>query len=135
MDSAATSARAFFAALLRSPVGVLSMIIFLACSASAQQTSSTDGQTPIGLAPGAPAGSYPLSDLDQVNLFNGNLNFGVPIGHIGGRGSAGYTMMVRPSSTRWRVWRQPTMQCNQNGCQVTGNHYYPSQNWWQVLPD
>ena len=133
MTRATISARSQFIAFLRLLIGAVSMLILLACSVGAQQTSSTDGQTPLGLAPGAPAGSYALSDLDQVNLFNGNLNFGVPIGHIGGRGSAGYTMMVRPSSTRWRVWRQPTMQCDQNGCQVTGNHYYPSQNWWEVL--
>src|SRR5258706_5404412 len=81
---------------------VASMIVLFASTCIAQ-LRSTDGQTPLGLAPGAPAGSYSLSDLDQVNLFNGNLDFGIPIGHIGGRGSAGYTMMVRVLSPKWGV--------------------------------
>jgi hypothetical protein len=130
------SAHAFLSALLRSFIGVALLLILLACGASAQtQTGPTDGQTPLGLAPGAPAGSYALSDLDQVNLFNGNLSFGVPIGHIGGRGAAGYTMMVRPLSTRWRVWRNPIMQCGQHGCQVIGYQFYATQNWWETVPN
>ena len=35
----------------------------------------TDGTTPPGIAPRAPAGSYRLSDLDNINLYSGNLNF------------------------------------------------------------
>jgi hypothetical protein len=42
--------------------------------------------TPLGAAPGAPAGSYELSDLENINLFNGNLNFRLPLLEIGGRG-------------------------------------------------
>ena len=57
--------------------------------------SATDGNTPLGLTPGAAAGYYPLSDLDQIGLFNGDLNFKLPLMHIGGRGAAGYTMMLQ----------------------------------------
>jgi len=43
-----------------------------------QTTSNTDGSTPLSLTPGAPAGSFALSGFDNVNLFNGNLNFHLP---------------------------------------------------------
>ena len=66
------------------------------------QTSATDGTTPLSLSPGTPAGSYALSGFDNVNLFNGNLNFHLQLLHIGGRGEAQYTMML-PIETHWRV--------------------------------
>jgi hypothetical protein len=71
--------------------GLVVLLFLLSNSARAQYptTTSTDGQTPLGLAPGAPEGSYALSGFDQVNLFNGNLNFGLPLMHLGGRGTAG----------------------------------------------
>jgi hypothetical protein len=40
----------------------------LSASVAAQTTSATDGSTPLGLQPGAPAGSYALSGFDNVNL-------------------------------------------------------------------
>lgn len=49
-----------------------------------QPSSSTQG--------GRPAGSYDLSDFDNVNLFNGNLNFRLPLLRISGRGEAGFTI-------------------------------------------
>ena len=48
-----------------------------------QTTSSYDGKTPSGLAPGAPAGSYPLSGFDNINLYNGKMNFHLPLVQIG----------------------------------------------------
>src|SRR5262245_17692003 len=57
-----------------------------------QDRSVTDGATPAGLKPGAPAGSYVLSGFDNINPYNGNLNFSLPLLKIGGRGSAGYTI-------------------------------------------
>ena len=103
----------------------------LASSVNAQ-TSVTDGRTPLGMAPGAPAGSYGLSNLDQVNLFNGNLSFSIPLITIGGRGSAGYTMRFRPNESRfkWRVIHTMQQSCGQNGCIITGHTYFPSINWW-----
>jgi RHS repeat-associated protein len=61
-----------------------------------------DGRTPTGLAPGAPAGSYALSGFENINLFNGHLNFSLPLLKVGGRGSAGYTMML-PIERTWSV--------------------------------
>ena len=80
---------------------------------NAQGTSATDGSTPAGLQPGAPAGSYSLGGFDNVNLFNGHMNFGLPLLHIGGRGGAGYTINLdlerqwrtrKTTSAPWVTW-------------------------------
>ncbi|HYC61224.1 MAG TPA: RHS repeat-associated core domain-containing protein [Thermoanaerobaculia bacterium] len=64
--------------------------------------TNTDGTTPPGLAPGAPAGAYSLSDFESVSFFSGNLNFTVPLVAVGGRGQASY-MMKLPIEQNWRV--------------------------------
>ena len=68
------------------------------------QTSNTDGATPAGLSPGAPAGSYSLTGFENVNLYNGNLNVSLPLLSVGGRGSAGYTITLLIEQ-KWRVER------------------------------
>src|SRR5947209_16045086 len=68
-------------------------IVLLVGTADAQR-SSTDGYTPMALQPGAPAGSYALSDFDHVNLYNGNLNFSLPLRRVVGRGEAQYMMAL-----------------------------------------
>jgi hypothetical protein len=82
----------------------LGMLLFLALAAAAgpAQTSNTDGTTPAGLAPGAPAGSYALTGFENVNLFNGNLNFNLPLYQVQGRGTAEYTITL-PIEQKWRV--------------------------------
>jgi RHS repeat-associated protein len=67
-------------------------IIVLATAASAQ--TDVSGRTPLGLSPGAPAGSYLLSNFDSVNLYNGNLSIHLPLHEIVGRGEARYTMYL-----------------------------------------
>ena len=64
--------------------------------------STTDGLVAPAIAPGNPASSYALSGIDHVNMYNGNLNISIPLVHIGGRGSAGYTMTYS-ADTQWRV--------------------------------
>ena len=83
---------------------VLAAILLLAncIIASAQIHSVTDGYTPLGLAPGAPAGSYGLSGFENVNPYNGGLNFSLPIKHVSGRGGASYTIQV-PIERKWRA--------------------------------
>ena len=57
-------------------------LLFLTFGGAAAQTgtkSATDGTTPLGMTPGAPAGSYALSGFDNVNLYNGHLNFSLPL--------------------------------------------------------
>ncbi len=51
-----------------------SLIALLALAAHAQ-TSATDGSTPLGLLPGAPAGSYALSGFESINPYNGESQF------------------------------------------------------------
>ena len=78
------------------------VLLLVAVVTSKADTSSTDGSTPSVITPGAPAASYPLSGLDNINVFNGNLNFSLPLMRVGGRGQAGYTMML-PIESHWRV--------------------------------
>src|SRR6266516_2537100 len=69
----------------------LLVLVSVCCSRTPGQTKPTDGGTPLGLQAGTPAGSYGLSGGDNVNLYNGALNFTLPLLSIGGRGSAGHT--------------------------------------------
>src|SRR6266487_1212717 len=62
----------------------------------------TDGTTPPGIAPGAPAGSYRLSDLDNINLYSGNLNFRLPLLEVAGRGEARYSITL-PIEHHWTI--------------------------------
>src|ERR1043166_2598590 len=71
-------------------------------NATAQTTNPTDGATPLALQAGAPAGSYSLSGFDNVNLYNGNLSFALPLLSIGGRGGASHTIML-PIERKWMV--------------------------------
>jgi RHS repeat-associated protein len=76
----------------------------LAATASAQSaTRPTDSTTPLGLEQGAPAGAFELSGFESVNPYNGNLNFHLPLLHIGGRGGAQTTMMLALNTKSWRV--------------------------------
>jgi RHS repeat-associated protein len=62
--------------------------------------SVLDKGTPVGLAPGKPNGSYALSDIDNINLFTGNLNFTLPLLKVEGRGGAQGTIML-PIESHW----------------------------------
>src|SRR5262245_51147046 len=66
------------------------------------ELSAIDGSTPLALTPGAPAGAFALSGFDTVNLYNGNLNFRLPLLTISGRGEAesGLTLAIE---RRWRI--------------------------------
>ena len=99
-----------------------SALLFAFTSVSAQQ-QATDGATPLGLSPGAPAGSYPLSDFEDVNLFNGTLNFALPLVKVGGRGEAGYSLMLRIDH-KWLVQKE------QYDGHPPINIYTPQPAWW-----
>jgi RHS repeat-associated protein len=90
--------------------------------------SATDGTTPAALAPGAPAGSYSLSDFENINVFNGNLNARFPLLHIGGRGSSGFTMMLAIEQ-HWRSQHSESVDSLGNP------HYntYADPNWWEGI--
>src|SRR5215208_6215850 len=104
------------ASLPRLCVRAALLALVLAQGALAQTaTSVTDGSTPSALAPGAPAGSYPLSGFESVNLYNGNLNFALPLLQNGGRGAAGVAVTLKVEQ-HWRVKRiKPVPTCEMTG--------------------
>jgi RHS repeat-associated protein len=83
----------------------LMVLLLLAVSAAAQTytTTSSDRLTPIGLKAGAPAGSYSLSGAENINLYNGNLDFRLPLLQMGGRGSAGHSIVLALNTKGWIV--------------------------------
>ena len=123
MPTIATVARVISARIIPNLCKV-ALFAALAIVAGAQ-TSPTDGSTPLGIAPGAPAGSFALSDFENVNLYNGNLNFQLPLLRVGGRGGAGYTMTLKLDSKGWQVRHDvdPYQQ----------DIYYPTPNWWSAI--
>ena len=104
----------------------LSILLALLSFGVSAQTSNTDGTTPAGLSPGAPAGSYSLNGFENVNLYNGNLNVGLPLLSFGGRGSAGYTVTLLVEQ-KWRV-EQFAMAPPGQPQPLT-----PVGNWWGAL--
>lgn len=107
---------------------VMLVLFIMSGSANAQFTStSTDGSTPLGLSPGAPAGSHALSGFDNINPYNGNLNFHLPLAGVIGRGAAGMTVTLKIDSKGWRIRHGETID------PVTGNlidTYLPQPNRW-----
>lgn len=101
------------------PLACAALLTLSAASAAAQ--SPTDGSTPSGLTPGSPAGSYALSDFDTVNLYNGSLNFRLPLLKIGGRGGAGYPVTLHVEK-KWTVHKHYEVG--------VGNFYFADGGWW-----
>jgi hypothetical protein len=97
-------------------------IVLLNGVAAAQTTSALDGSTPLGLSPGAPAGSYALSGFGNVNLYNGNLDFHLPLVRVSGRGKAESASLLG-LNTKWTVNHRPI---GTDGDILDT----PSTNWW-----
>lgn len=96
-------------------------------SFSVHPQSVTDSHTPPGLAPGAPAGSYALSGFENINHFNGNLNFRLPLLQVGGRGQAQHTMLL-PIEQHWTV--QQIDGCP--GSDFPCPQDFVSSDWWSA---
>jgi YD repeat-containing protein len=96
-------------------------LLLLLISISALAQGSTDGATPSGLSPGSPVGSYPLSEFDVVNLYNGTLNFRLPLYQVAGRGGASYPITAHIGK-KWTVYKhlEPGI----------GAFYYADSGWW-----
>ena len=98
-------------------ISIALFVVLLGVSTKAQ----TNGSTPLGLSPGSPAGSYPLSDFETVNLFNGGLNFRVPLLSVGGRGGSGYSLPLHIEQ-KWSVSKE-----------INPGHtpyYFGHSSWW-----
>lgn len=100
----ATSTKSAAASIFVRP-GRLCVLLFLALLPSWQARAQTGGAAPPNNAAGRPAGSYQLSGFDNVNLFNGNLNFSLPLLQVGGRGGAQVPVALSIDSTRWKLGR------------------------------
>lgn len=122
---------------------LLTFLTLLTCNAVAQQEqtrSATDGSTPLALQQGQPAGSFALSGFENVNPYNGNLNFHLPLLGIGGRGSAQMTMMLSIDSKGWQIKHHdvfiPDPDCGAEAgqkCVDSGSYYttnIPEPNRW-----
>lgn len=85
------------------------LLVLSACLAMAQSDEPTvtqnllDSVTPTALAPGGPAGSYVLSGFENINPASGHLSIALPLLQVGGRGQAGYTMMLSLDQPQWSV--------------------------------
>lgn len=93
---------------------LLSLICFVLLAASAinsQTTSPTDATTPLALSPGSPAGSYAVSGFENVNPYNGNLSFHLPLISIKGRGLA-TSSILGIDSKGWKVKHVATTDAN-----------------------
>src|SRR5579872_6892151 len=72
------------------------------CGQDVQTASNVDGVTPPSIEGGSPSGTYALTNLEQINYYNGSISVLVPLYHVSGRGTAGYTIAV-PIERRWTV--------------------------------
>jgi RHS repeat-associated protein len=108
------------------PIKIAIAICILSLTVTAQTRSATDGSTPLGLQPGAPAGSYALSGFDNVNLFNGGLSFQLSLLSVAGRGGTQMPVML-PIEGKWRVL---DLAIPQSGGTFS-HHYMPVQTWWE----
>ncbi|HEX3681393.1 MAG TPA: hypothetical protein VHU83_02545, partial [Bryobacteraceae bacterium] len=81
-------------------------------------TSVTDSRTPPEVAMGIPTSAYALTNIDTVDPYTGSVNIHIPLYKVGGRGEAGYTVMLLMES-KW----QTVTHSNPN---ANGNYYlYP----------
>lgn len=115
--------------VLMRAIFAISILTAITFNARSQSTSVTDGATPLALQPGAPNGSYALSGFDNINLFNGSLNFQLPLAVVTGRGEAASPLMV-PIERKWRVLDIHLPQPDDSIKHV----YTPVASLWKTLP-
>jgi hypothetical protein len=133
MANPSQSRRAAFVLHLFAAATLLLLAAGVAPAQSADPASSTtSAMTPTGMSPGSPAGSYPLTGFDDVNLFNGNLSFRLPLLSVGGRGSAGYTMTLATSAKKWQVRTEPGQDTN-GGAGPISDRFTPQWKQWNTL--
>jgi RHS repeat-associated protein len=119
------SVRCFSRSAVAGFIIAVALSALLAGTVHAQTTTSTtDKMTPSGISPGAPAGSYALSGFESINLFNGNLDFRLPLITLGGRGSAQRAIMLSLNTKKWRVREQHT---------ETSDTYTPTTANWNNI--
>lgn len=119
--------RSMLTSIVRLTCSITVVLLLMTASVKAQATSTNYGGTPTGLAPGAPTGSYSLSGFENVNLFNGNLNFNLEMIRIGGRGSAGMPVSLSVDSVHWTVRKEASEVSSGGECGFSDNLPCPYQ--------
>src|SRR5271165_2674784 len=76
---------------------------------------------PAALAPGAPAGSYPLKDFDHINFSNLHVSIFIPVAPAMGRGAA--KVPVGVSLDKGQILF-PTLSTQLTGCTSPSNCTY-----------
>jgi RHS repeat-associated protein len=111
----------------------LLLAALLSITAIAQSMGTpTSGTTPSGLSPGAPAGSFALSGFEVVNLYNGNLNFSLPLLQVGARGSnqTAVTLTINPTKWQTESFNIGAQICLKTVCQPDRYIFIPTPSWW-----
>ena len=96
--------------------------------------SALDGFTRPTMAPGSPAGSYPLSGFDTINPSNRNLNFSLVLHEVTSRGGIRVPITL-PFGVTWQVRSTQfplSGTCGGNGCDFAFT-FFPTENWWNNL--
>jgi RHS repeat-associated protein len=77
-------------------ISVFLQLVALACWAQPvpPTTNPLDGATPHALKAAEPSSTYPLSNLDEINYYNGTVSFTLPLLSIGGRGEVSHTVLL-----------------------------------------
>ncbi len=94
-------------------------------------TTNMDGSTPAGMQPGTPAGSYSLSGIDSISLYSGKGGIRIPLLTVGGRGEAGYTMVL-PLQHLWALETED--DGNGNSWQQAVSRSTPFTVLWADVP-
>jgi hypothetical protein len=84
------------------PILFLLLTGSFALRAQDQVYNTVSNWTPASEMSGTPEGSYLISPHEAINMFNGTVNFVVPLHKIEGRGAAGYTMVL-PINSKWKI--------------------------------
>jgi RHS repeat-associated protein len=88
------------------------------------------GNLPAAIEPGAPVGSFALSNLDSIDPYRGSLNVSIPLLRVGGRGEAGFVVGTNLSSPSWYI--DKSLQANPDGNGGILNYTHSasfSSNW------
>ncbi len=93
------------------------------------QTSYLDGNTPKPIQPGAPAGSYTLTDFEHIGPYNGSLSMRLPLLTIGGRGTTRTVMGALISQPSWTVDQSLIpINCGYGNCFTWLSQ--ATKDWW-----
>ena len=98
------TARRFFLLIILNGF-IFATLCLLNVSRTSGQTNSSSSSVKGGKA----VGTYTLDNFDNINLFNGNLNFNLPLITLNGRGENGISLFLA-IETRWKLVRAPIGQ-------------------------